>query len=191
MSEKSEQISDQSNLKWVKVSEDRFNFIKQTFSKNENFSTTIDGERYILNDGNKLVNKISDESIGKNNVIKAYNVLVNKANQIPDLSSTVSQQKIQKMFNHLREIFDWSDLKSEESAAQERNQQGSGLQPLTPNRMLGRSPTSSALLKAGKNSENIKNKIKQLLYSLYFLKKLTKKIYNNLINTILKWKDSL
>ena len=57
--------------------------------------------------------------------------------------------------------------------------------------MLGRSPTSSALLKAGKNSENIKNKIKQLLYSLYFLKKLTKKIYNNLINTILKWKESL
>ena len=173
------------------MSEDRFNFIKQTFSKNENFSTTIDGERYTLNDGNKLVNKISDESIGKNNVIKAYNVLVNKANQIPDLSSTVSRQKIQKMFNHLREIFDGSDLKSEESAAQERNQQGSGLQPLTPNRMLGRSPTSSALLKAGKNSENIKNKIKQLLYSLYFLKKLTKKIYNNLINTILKWKDSL
>ena len=173
------------------MSEDRFNFIKQTFSKNENFSTTIDGERYTLNDGNKLVNKISDESIGKNNVIKAYNVLVNKANQIPDLSSTVSRQKIQKMFNHLREIFDWSDLKSEESAAQERNQQGSGLQPLTPNRMLGRSPTSSALLKAGKNSENIKNKIKQLLYSLYFLKKLTKKIYNNLINTILKWKESL
>ena len=173
------------------MSEDRFNFIKQTFSKNENFSTTIDGERYTLNDGNKLVNKISDESIGKNNVIKAYNVLVNKANQIPDLSSTVSRQKIQKMFNHLREIFDGSDLKSEESAAQERNQQGSGLQPLTPNRMLGRSPTSSALLKAGKNSENIKNKIKQLLYSLYFLKKLTKKIYNNLINTILKWKESL
>ena len=173
------------------MSEDRFNFIKQTFSKNENFSTTIDGERYTLNDGNKLVNKISDESIGKNNVIKAYNVLVNKANQIPDLSSTVSRQKIQKMFNHLREIFDGSDLKSEESAAQERNQQGSGLQPLTPSRMLGRSPTSSALLKAGKNSENIENKIKQLLYSLYFSKKLTKKIYNNLINTILKWKESL
>ena len=173
------------------MSEDRFNFIKQTFSKNENFSTTIDGERYILNDGNKLVNKISDESIGKNDVINADNVLVNKANQIPDLSSTVSRQKIQKMFNHLREIFDGSDLKSEESAAQERNQQGSGLQPLTPNRMLGRSPTSSALLKAGKNSENIENKIKQLLYSLYFSKNLTKKIYNNLINTILKWKESL
>ena len=175
------------------MSEERFNFIKQTFSKNENFSTTIDGERYTLNDGNKLVNKISDESIGKKKFKKnkAYNVLVNKANQIPDLSSTVSRQKIQKMFNHLREIFDGSDLKSEESAAQERNQQGSGLQPLTPNRMLGRSPTSSALLKAGKNSENIENKIKQLLYSLYFSKNLTKKIYNNLINTILKWKESL
>ena len=78
------------------MSEDRFNFIKQTFSKNENFSTTIDGERYTLNDGNKLVNKISDESIGKNNVIKAYNVLVNKANQIPDLIPQYLDKKSRK-----------------------------------------------------------------------------------------------
>ena len=50
--------------------------------------------------------------------------------------------------------------------------------------MLSRLPTFLAQLKAGNNSEKIKNEIRQLLYSLYRLKKLSKTIYNNLINTI-------
>ena len=50
--------------------------------------------------------------------------------------------------------------------------------------MLSRLPTFLARLKAENNSEKIKNEIRQLLYSLYRLKKLSKTIYNNLINTI-------
>ena len=50
--------------------------------------------------------------------------------------------------------------------------------------MLSRLPISLAQLKAGNNSEKLKNQIRQLLYSLYRSKKLTKKIYNNLINII-------
>ena len=65
-----------------------------------------------------------------------------------------------------------------------QNQQGQGLKILTPNQMLSRLPISLAQLKAGNNSEKLKNEIRQLLYSLYRSKKLTKKIYNNLINTI-------
>ena len=57
-------------------------------------------------------------------------------------------------------------------------QSGQRLKILTPNQML-RLPISLAQLKAGNNSE-----IRQLLYSLYRSKKLTKKIYNNLIKTI-------
>ena len=43
---------------------------------------------------------------------------------------------------------------------------------------------SLAPLKAGNNSETLKNEIRQVLYFLYCSKKLTKTIYNNLINTI-------
>ena len=50
--------------------------------------------------------------------------------------------------------------------------------------MLSRLPISLTQLKAGNNSEKLKNEIRQLLYSLYHSKKLTKTIYNNLINTI-------
>ena len=56
------------------------------------------------------------------------------------------------------------------------NQSGQGLKILTPNQML-RLPFSSAQLNAGNNSEKLKNKIRQLLCSLYRSKKLTKDIY--------------
>ena len=59
------------------------------------------------------------------------------------------------------------DLESEESAAQEQ-QSAKGLKILTPNQMLSsRLPISLAQLKAGNNSEKLKNEIRQLLYSLY------------------------
>ena len=76
------------------------------------------------------------------------------------------------------------DLESEESAAQTRNQQGKGLKILTPNQMLNRLPISLAQLKAGNNSEKLKNEIRQLLYSLYRSKKLTTNIYKSLIDII-------
>ena len=76
------------------------------------------------------------------------------------------------------------DLEREESAEQRRNQERQGLKILTPDQMLSRLPISLAQLKAGNNSEKLKNEIRQLLYSLYHSKKLTKTIYNNLINTI-------
>ena len=50
--------------------------------------------------------------------------------------------------------------------------------------MLSRLTITLAELKVGSNSEKRKNEVRQLLYSLYRSKKLTKIIYNNLINTI-------
>ena len=59
-----------------------------------------------------------------------------------------------------------------------------GLKVLTPIQMLSRLPISLAQLKAGSSSEKLKNKIRQLLYSLYRSKKLTKQLYKSLINII-------
>ena len=66
----------------------------------------------------------------------------------------------------------------------EQNQQGKGLKILTPNQMLSRLPISLAQLQAGNNSEKLKNEIRQLLYSLYRSKNMTKQVHNNLINYI-------
>ena len=76
------------------------------------------------------------------------------------------------------------ELESEESAAEKRNQQGEGVEILTPNQMLSRLPISLAQLKGGNNSGKLKNEIRQLLYSLYRSKNMTKQVYNNLIKPI-------
>ena len=55
------------------------------------------------------------------------------------------------------------------------DQQGQGLKILTPKQILSRLPISLAQLKAGNNSEKLKNKIRQLLYSLYRKKKTCKR----------------
>ena len=64
------------------------------------------------------------------------------------------------------------------------NQSGQGLKILTPNQILSRLPISLAQLNAGNNSEKLKNEIRQLLYSLYRSKKLTKNIYKSLVDII-------
>ena len=47
------------------------------------------------------------------------------------------------------------------------NQSGQGLKILTPNQMLSKLTISLAQLKAGNNSEKLRNGIRQLLYSLH------------------------
>ena len=64
------------------------------------------------------------------------------------------------------------------------NQPGQGLKILAPSQMLSRLPISLAQLKAGNNSEKLKNEIRQLLYSLYRSKKLTKQLYKSLVDII-------
>ena len=64
------------------------------------------------------------------------------------------------------------------------NQSGKGSKILTPYQMLSRLPISLAQLKAGNNSEKLKNEIRQLLHSLYRSKKLRKNIYKNLVDII-------
>ena len=76
------------------------------------------------------------------------------------------------------------ELESEESAAERRKQQGQGIKILTPDQRLSRLPITLAQLKAGNNSQKLINEIRQLLYSLYRSKKLTKTIYNHLIDAI-------
>ena len=79
---------------------------------------------------------------------------------------------------------DIPELESGESAAQRRNIIGKGLKILTPNQILSTLPISLAQLNAGNNYEKLKNEIRQLLYSLYRSKKLTKQLYKSLIDVI-------
>ena len=53
--------------------------------------------------------------------------------------------------------------------------------------MLQRLPIALAPVKADNTSENLLNEIRQVMYSLYQAKEITKKVYNNLMNSIKLW----
>ena len=65
-----------------------------------------------------------------------------------------------------------------------KEQEETGLKILTPNQMLKKLPIALAQIKAGNNSESLINEIKQIVYSLYRSKEITKKVYNNIIKLI-------
>ena len=60
---------------------------------------------------------------------------------------------------------------------------GEKLKMLTPKQMLERLPIALAQVKAGNTSENLLNEIRQIVYSLYRAKELTKKVCNNIMNS--------
>ena len=68
--------------------------------------------------------------------------------------------------------------------SEEPQQESEGLKILTTNQMLKRLPIALAQIKAGNNSEILVNEIRQIVYSLHRSKKITIKVYNNIIKLI-------
>ena len=70
------------------------------------------------------------------------------------------------------------------SEAKYRTTKGTGLKILTPKQMLQRLPIALAQVKAGNNSESLLNEIREIVYSFYQSKQITKKVYNKIIKSI-------
>ena len=51
-------------------------------------------------------------------------------------------------------------------------------------KMPQRLPTVLAQTKAGNTSENLLNEIRQIIYSFYWVKGITEKLYNDIMNSI-------
>ena len=87
------------------------------------------------------------------------------------------------------EIFKYLKSEPEESTAERvklnpQNKTGTGLKILTPNKLLMKLPVLLTQIKAGNNSNKLKNEIRQILYVLYQHNKIIKKLYNNLIKSL-------
>ena len=78
----------------------------------------------------------------------------------------------------------YEDYSSMMSEVKYRATKGIRLEVLTPKQMLQRLPMALAQVKAGNNSEGLLNEIRQIVYSLYQSKQITKKVYNNIIKSI-------
>ena len=110
----------------------------------------------------KLNNK--RDQTNKDQVYLIEKTLTNIENIVKNVpkDNPLKTEENEKIIDIVERIF---ELNSE-------NQLGLGLKILTPNQMLSRLPISLVRLKAGNNSEKLKNEIRQLLYSLYRSKNL-------------------
>ena len=86
--------------------------------------------------------------------------------------------------NTIQFIQDYDSMILEAKRLAIEEQVGKGLKILTPNQMLKRLPIALPQIKAGHNSESLLNEIRQIVYSLYRSKEITKKVYNKIINSI-------
>ena len=90
-----------------------------------------------------------------------------------------SREEVINFFRDFTEMLSDANYK-----AKQNETKGKGLKLLTPKQMLQRLPIALAQVKAGNNSENLLNEIRQIIYSLHQSKEITKKVYNNLIKSL-------
>ena len=88
-------------------------------------------------------------------------------------SVSINQKNMRRYVKSLKDIVDFYNPQSCE-----------GLKILTNKQMLNRLPILLAQIEAGNNSNKLKNETRQILYSLYRSKSLTKTVYNKLIKSI-------
>ena len=120
-----------------------------------------------------------DETKKKKKNNKLVNVIKSGLSDLKNKIEKMSEEEIEneqpdKILKIVEEIPEFN----------KQNRLRGGLNILTPDQMLSRSPITLAQLNAGNNSEELKNDIRQLLYFLCRSKKLTKNIYESLVGVI-------
>ena len=168
---KSEPKSEESNAERTKLRRERIAEIKREEENINNLTFQYYFRKY--QNPSDMYKKLC-ETKGKKNEDQVYSIK-EILDQIKKSNKSAKEYVIKKnenIINIVERILYFNQLE----------QQGSGLKILTPNQMLSRLPITLAQLNAGNNSEKLKNEIRQLLYSLYRSKKLTKQLYKSLID---------
>ena len=125
-----------------------------------------------------MIAKLKTSSYEKNkNMVESIN---KKLTKLKNIVKNMPKDEVSKVEENEKII----DIVERILELNSEKQLGLGLKILTPNQMLSRLPITLAQLKAGNNSEKLKNEIRQLLHSLYRSKKLTKQLYKSLIDII-------
>ena len=120
-------------------------------------------------------------------------MFLNKLSNIKTGKKNTEQKEVindfEKFYNSREEVIyffiDYIEMLSDANYDAKQNKaKGTGLEILIPRQMIQRLPIALAQIKVGNNSESLLNEIRQILYSLYQSKQITKKVYNNIIKSI-------
>ena len=161
--------------------------------KFEYVGPTKDAIFYEYKDSKELFNEIKNSQIKFSEVKNKQNEFLNKLSNIKIGKKTIKQKEtinnLEKFYNSREEVInffrDYIEILSDANYYSKQNEtEGKGLKILTPKQMLQRLPISLAQVKADNNSESLLNEIRQIFYSLYQSKQITKKVYNNIIKSI-------
>ena len=149
---------------------------------------TEDVSFYEYRNSKELFNAIKNSQIKFSEVNNKQNEFLNKLSNIKIGKKTPEQKEVinnlEKFYNSREEVInffrDYIEMLSDANYDSKHSEtKGKGLKILTPKQMLQRLPIALAEVKAGNNSE-----IRQIVYSLYQSKQITKKVYNNRIKSI-------
>ena len=161
--------------------------------KFEYVGPTKDVSFYEYKDSKELFNAIKNNQIKFSEVKNKQNEFLNKLSNIKIGKKTPEQKEVinnlEKFYNSREEVFnifrDYDETLGDANYDARINEtEGKGLKILTPKQMLQRLPIALAQVKAGNNSESLLNEIRQIVYSLYQSKQITKKVYNSIIKSI-------
>ena len=93
-----------------------------------------------------------------------------------------AKTNIKNLYNARKAAIDFfNEYTSKASEARLQAKQGKGFKILTPKQIFKRLPIAHAQIIVDNNSESLLNEIRQIVYSLYRSKEITKKVYNNII----------
>ena len=136
--------------------------MKKFKKKKKNINNELFHEYFTNYKNPSTVYKKLCDTKGKKNEDQVYSIkeildeIKNKIKNFPEKIFMIKRNK--KIINIVECILYFYQLEKEI---------GGGLKILTPYQMLTRLPITLAQLKAGNNSEKLKNKIRHILYSLY------------------------
>ena len=160
--------------------------------KFEYVGPTKDVSFYEYMDSKELFNAIKNNQIKFSEVKNKQNEFLNKLSNIKIGKKTIKQKEtinnLEKFYNSREEVInffrDYIEMLSDANYNAKQNEtEGKGLKILTPKQMLQRLPIALAQVKAGNNSESLLNEIRQIVYSFYQSKTITKKVYNDIIKS--------
>ena len=162
------------------------NFLEKYGDRNISISYDNNKNKFNTEEITKSLKKLRNKLIGVKEFKEEYDKFIDKIVKFEYFKSTKKEGSIspnqKKMRRYARDLKDIADLYNIKLDS-DTSKKGEGLKILTNKQMLNRLPILLAQIQAGNNSIKLKNEVRQILYSLYRSKVLTKTVYNNLIKS--------
>ena len=155
----------------------------------KNIAISYDNNKNIFNteEITKSLKTLRNKLIGVKEFKEEYDKFMDNIVKFEYFKSTKEEGSIspnqKKMKRYARDLINIADLYNIKLDS-DTSKSGKGLKILTNKQMLNHLPILLTQIEAGNNLIKLKNEARQILYSLYRSKVLTKTVYNNLIESI-------